>query len=269
MNRLPTPASITIRGLRLLNLAMDEALAAIEASLTARQATRITFVNADCVNIAATDEAYRSNLERTDWVFVDGIGMRIAGRLMAQPIRDNVNGTDLFPLLCESLARSGKRLFLYGARPGVAAAAAIWAQTHYPGLQVAGTEHGYAAPEEAAQIAAKIRASNADVLLVALGAPHQEAWIASHMHASGVTVAIGVGGLFDYYSGRIARAPLWMRRSGLEWLFRLLQEPGRLCRRYVIGNAVFLYRIASDRLRTPAQPFVKTCEQSPKPSITS
>ena len=241
------PASLDIRGIRLLNLAMDEALAAIDAALSARQPTRISFVNADCVNIAAGDPSYREALAGTDWVFIDGIGMRIAGRIMDQPVRDNVNGTDLFPRLCESLAQHGKRLFLYGARPGVAAAAAGWAQARFPGLQIAGTLHGYQ-PGEADTVAV-IRASGADVVLVGLGAPAQEAWIARNHDKTGATVAMGVGGLFDYYSGRIPRAPLWMRRLGLEWLFRLIQEPRRLWRRYVVGNAVFLSRIGIDWLR--------------------
>lgn len=243
------PASLDIRGIRLLNLAMDEALAAIDAALAAGQPTRISFVNADCVNIAAVNAAYREALATTDWVFIDGIGMRIAGRIMHQPVRDNVNGTDLFPRLCQSLEQQGKRLFLYGAQPGVAAAAAGWALARFPALQIAGTLHGYQPAGAEAEAIDAIRASRADVVLVALGAPAQETWIARNLEKTGATVAIGVGGLFDYYSGRIPRAPLWMRRLGLEWLFRLIQEPRRLWRRYVVGNAVFLSRIGIDWLR--------------------
>lgn len=249
MNNLPVPASVTMRGLHFLNLAMDDAINAIEAALVARQPTRIAFVNADCINIAATNRDYRKSMASMDWVFVDGIGMRIAGRLLQQPIRDNVNGTDLFPRLCEVLARNGQRLYLLGARPGLAAATAAWASEHFPGLQIAGTQDGYYAPSDEAHIVANIRASRADVLLVALGAPRQEAWIEKHMAACNTTIAIGVGGLFDYYGGRIPRAPLWMRRIGIEWIFRLLQEPARLGRRYVIGNVVFLLRISQDWIR--------------------
>lgn len=246
---ISVPASVSIHGIRLVNLAMDEVLAAIEAALAACQPTRISFVNADCVNIAAGNASYREALAGTDWVFIDGIGMRIAGKIMDQPVRDNVNGTDLFPRLCESLAQQGKKLFLYGARPGVAAAAAGWAQARYPGLLICGTQDGYHPAQAEPEIVAAIRASNADVVLVALGAPRQEAWIARNMAATGATVALGVGGLFDYYSGRIPRAPVWMRRLNLEWLFRLAQEPGRLWRRYVVGNVVFLGRIGIDWLR--------------------
>lgn len=242
------PASISIRGIRLVNLAMDDALAAIEAALATRQPTRVAFVNADCVNIAANNHVYQKTLADTDWIFIDGIGMRIAGKLIDQPVRDNVNGTDMFPLLCEMLAGQRKKLFLYGARPDVAAAAADWAQARYPLLQIAGVRHGYLGPAEKARTAEVIRDSGADVVLVALGAPHQETWIADNFAATGATVAIGVGGLFDFYSGRISRAPLWMRRAGLEWVFRLIQEPGRMWRRYLVGNAVFLWRVVGDQL---------------------
>ena len=245
----PIPAAIELRGIRLVNLALQEALDAIDGALAARLPTRIAFVNADCANLAARHPDYRDHLAACDWVFVDGSGMRLAGKIMHQPVRDNVNGTDLFPLLCERLASQRQRLFLLGARPGVAAAAAEWAKARFPGLQIAGIRHGYYTPEEEADVLAEIRASRADVVLVAFGAPRQEAWIARHLDDSGATVAIGVGGLFDYYSGRIPRAPLWMRRCGIEWIFRLIQEPGRLWRRYLAGNAIFLWRVGLDRFR--------------------
>jgi N-acetylglucosaminyldiphosphoundecaprenol N-acetyl-beta-D-mannosaminyltransferase len=243
------PAGIEIRGLRLLNLALEDAVAAIESAVLGGSQTRVAFVNADCVNIAANDETYRQRLAAMDWVFVDGIGMRIAGRLLNQPVRDNVNGTDLFPQLCEALARHGRSLYLLGGRPGVAEAAADWARTHFPGLHIAGSHDGYFAAGDTGLVVAGIRETRPDVLLVAMGVPLQETWIAHHATATGATVTLGVGGLFDYYSGRIPRAPLWMRRLGLEWLFRLLQEPGRLWRRYLVGNVVFLARIGRDWLR--------------------
>jgi len=246
VSTLTVPASIEIRGLRLLNLSLEESIAAVEAAVLARLPTRVAFVNADCVNIAARDPDYRHQLGEMDWVFVDGIGMRLAGRLLDQPVRDNVNGTDLFPLLCEALAKYGRSLYLLGGRPGVAAAAAAWAQESYPGLNIAGTHDGYFDPTDSSQVAAVIRASGADVLLVAMGAPRQEAWMGNYAADAGASVTLGVGGLFDYYSGRIPRAPAWMRSLSLEWVFRLIQEPRRLWRRYLVGNAVFLARIGRD-----------------------
>lgn len=254
MGTAAVPARLEMFGLGLLNLDRDASLAAIEAALAANEPKRIAFVNADCINLGARDPEYRRQLARMDWVFIDGIGMRIAGRLLGQQVRDNVNGTDLFPPLCAALARDGRRLYLLGARPGVAAAAAEWAVARFPGLQIAGCRDGYFAADEEATIVEEIRRAHTDVLLVALGAPRQEAWIDRNAIACGTTIAIGVGGLFDYYSGRIPRAPRWMRRAGLEWLFRLIQEPGRLWRRYLVGNFIFLARACVALLRPPACP---------------
>jgi len=237
-----------ISGIRLLNLSMDNLLDAIASALHRRCATRIAFVNPDCVNIAARDGLYRQTLDGFDWVCADGIGMKIAGSLLGRPVRQNLNGTDLFPRLCAALAASGRSLYLLGARPGVAESVAQWAVAHHPRLRIAGTSSGYFSPHEEPALLQQIRAAGADVLLVALGAPRQELWLARNLEASGATVGMGVGGLFDFYSGRIPRAPLWLREIGGEWIYRLLQEPGRMWRRYLVGNWVFLFRIVVEKL---------------------
>ena len=237
-----------ISGIRLVNLSMENLLDATLAALGLGVRTRIAFVNPDCVNIAARDAGYRRALGNSDWVCADGIGMKIAGTLLGQPIRQNLNGTDLFPRLCAALAASGHSLYLLGARPGVAAAAAQWAVERYPGLRIAGTRSGYFSAAEEDAVLAGIRAARADVLLVAMGAPRQELWLERNLEASGAIVGMGVGGLFDFYSGRIPRAPLWLREIGGEWIYRLIQEPGRMWRRYLVGNWVFLFRIIADRL---------------------
>ena len=239
-----------IAGIRLLNLAMDDVLAATSAALKRRVRIRVAFVNADCVNIAARDAAYRSCLKASDWVCSDGIGMKIAGHILGRKIRDNVNGTDLFPRLCAELARSGHSVYLLGARRGVAAGAVQWASARYPGLRIAGTRSGYFSSAEEPGVIESIRAARPDVLLVAMGAPRQEKWLHMHLEATGATVGIGVGGLFDFYSGRIPRAPLWLRKLGGEWIYRLLQEPGRMWRRYLVGNFVFLSRIVAEKAAT-------------------
>jgi N-acetylglucosaminyldiphosphoundecaprenol N-acetyl-beta-D-mannosaminyltransferase len=240
-------AAETISGIRLLNLGMDELVDAILAALHRRVVTRVAFVNPDCVNIAARNPRYRALLARTEWVCPDGIGMKIAGRVLDRPIRQNLNGTDLFPRLCAALAASGHRLYLLGARPGVAEAVARWAQGRHPGLAVAGWRSGYFQPAQADAVLADIRNSKADVLLVAMGVPLQEAWMRENLGRSGAVVGIGVGGLFDFYGGRIPRAPLWLREIGGEWLYRLLQEPRRMWRRYLLGNVTFLWRIGQER----------------------
>lgn len=245
---LQSAASLSIQGIRLDNLTMADALAAIQAALARRTPVKIAFVNADCVNLAARDAAYREALAAMHWVFIDGIGMRIAGWMLGQPVRANVNGTDLFPQLCAELAAGRRRVFLLGAKPGVAAAAARWASQRYPGLVIAGTRDGYFEPARSGEVADLIRTAATDVLLVAMGAPRQELWIQQYAGRCGAPVTLGVGGLFDYYSGNIPRAPRWMRRAGLEWVHRLRQEPKRLWRRYLLGNWTFLARIAGQVL---------------------
>ena len=241
---LAQPDSVAIFGIRLDNLTMPEALDWVMAASAPGQAPRqLAFVNADCLNIAWRDPAYSATLRAADRVFADGIGLRIAGRMLGFALRDNVNGTDMFPLLCEAAAGSGRSLYLLGARPGIAAAAAEAMRRRFPGLMIAGARDGYFTANEEDAVIDAINRSGAAILLVALGAPRQEQWIARHRAGLAPPVAMGVGGLFDFYSGRIRRAPPWMRETGLEWVYRLLQEPGRMWRRYIIGNPVFLYRV--------------------------
>lgn len=244
--RAPSP-ELRLLGCRADNLTMAEAIGTIVTRIRRRESTRVAFVNADCLNLAVQRPAYRVALDTADLVLVDGVGMRIAGRLLGRPVRDNVNGTDLFPGLCGALEPFGARVFLLGAAPGVAERVCDWIGDRFPGIQVVGCQHGYYAPEESAEVVEAIRDARPDLLLVAFGAARQEPWLAHNLAATGATVGIGVGGLFDFFSGRIPRAPVWMRRAGLEWVFRLYQEPRRLWRRYLVGNATFLLRVLQVR----------------------
>lgn len=219
-----------------------------------RLATSIAFLNAHCVNVASRSPEYRAALAGMDRVFADGIGVRLAARTAGVELQDNVNGTDLFPVLCREAARAGTGLYLLGAREGIAAAAADRMQAEIPGLVISGTHQGYLADAEAeARAIDSINASGAGILLVAIGVPAQELWIARNRHRLATPVVLGVGGLFDYYSGRIPRAPVALRRAGLEWAWRLAVEPRRLARRYLLGNLEFMIRLAWIRLMAPAE----------------
>jgi N-acetylglucosaminyldiphosphoundecaprenol N-acetyl-beta-D-mannosaminyltransferase len=248
------PDNFEILNVPIHNLTMSEAVEQIVSLAHGRSAIQLCFVNADCVNIAYRDSAYRKILTRAEIVLADGIGIRIAGRVLNCHIRENVNGTDLFPILCGAIRDGGLKLYLLGGRPGVPEAVAAWAKEHYPGLQIAGTRHGYFSADEEAGILEAIRQSGADVLLVAFGVPRQEQWIAKWKETSGAKVSIGVGGLFDFYSGRIPRAPIWMRELGMEWFYRFIQEPGRMWKRYFIGNAIFLFRVFRAQQTSPGFP---------------
>lgn len=249
---LPVPPRLDFFGVPIVNTTMDEAVnwIAAQAALAPNpspteqgEKALLAFVNPDCLNIAYTHDRYRTVLQQAARVLPDGIGVKIGGRMRGLGLAANVNGTDLFPRLCERATRDGFSLFLLGARPGVAEGVAGNMRARYPGLMIAGTQHGYFGPDEEDAVIARINTSGAGVLLVAFGVPRQELWLADHHDALTPPVRMGVGGLFDFYSGRIPRAPLWLREIGLEWVWRLAQEPGRMWRRYILGNPLFLYRV--------------------------
>lgn len=244
-----TPSServISLFGLDVMDTTVDEAARWIVECALAGERRQVSFLNADCVNIMHRNPAYQEALEKSDRIFADGIGVRLAARLAGYSLKDNVNGTDLFPVLCRHAARSGAGVFLFGAREGRAEAAGENMRRANPGLTIAGCHHGYIKDAEAeAQVIDAINQSGADILLVALGAPSQELWIARNREKLRPAVILGVGGLFDYYSGSVARAPMLIRKLSMEWVWRLAMEPRRLARRYIIGNAEFLMRVGS------------------------
>jgi N-acetylglucosaminyldiphosphoundecaprenol N-acetyl-beta-D-mannosaminyltransferase len=250
-----TPSSKTpsgrcdLFGIPIQNTTMEDAIALIQQRLNRDEPTRISFVNADCINIATRNGEYHHALQTSSLVFADGIGMRLAGSLLGNPIRENVNGTDMFPRLCQQLQHTGKRIYLLGAKPGTAERVASWMKQRYPGVDVCGTQDGYFDEEEEARVIRRIKEARTDLLLVAFGAPRQELWIRRCLEETGARVAIGVGGLFDFYGGNVQRAPSWMREIGLEWIYRLYQEPSRMWKRYLIGNWFFLARTLVLKIR--------------------
>jgi N-acetylglucosaminyldiphosphoundecaprenol N-acetyl-beta-D-mannosaminyltransferase len=248
------PSRIQLVDVTFDNLGMNEAVERIRGMLDGTQTRQVSFVNPACVNIAAGHRGYRRVLARAALVLPDGIGTKIGSDLLGTPLKQNVNGTDLFLPLCDMLQARGASVFLLGGQAGVAEQVAAQMAQRWPALRVAGLRHGFFSVAEEGEVAAQVRASGADVLLVARGVPAQDLFIDRYLPQLGVRVAMGVGGLFDFVSGRISRAPNWMRETGLEWIWRLLQEPGRMWQRYLIGNFTFLCRVLLQRagLRQPA-----------------
>lgn len=213
------------------------------------------FVNAHCVNVAAQDAAYARLLGTAPCLFADGAGMSIAARMHGMRLQHNVNGTDLFPVLCAAAARAEVPIALLGARPGVAEQCARRMQSQCPALRVAWTGHGYLTAGEEELHLQRLNVSGAGILFVAKGVPVQEHWIAAHRDRVAAPVLLGVGALFDFYSGAMRRAPRVVRQLQAEWVYRLLQEPGRLSRRYLLGNPAFLARTL--RWRATGQALVR------------
>lgn len=209
---------------------------------------RVVYVNAHTLNLCSVDAEYRRVICESSVVLNDGIGVELAARIQRTTFPENLNGSDFNPRILELAAERGWKVFLLGGRPGVADQAATKLQASIDGLQVAGTRDGYFGRSQDADVAAAVKASRADVLVVAMGNPLQERWLADNLDATGCRIGVGVGAFLDFVVGVQKRAPLWMNRWGIEWVWRLAQEPRRMWRRYVVGNPVFLARVLRARL---------------------
>ncbi|HSQ00664.1 MAG TPA: WecB/TagA/CpsF family glycosyltransferase [Candidatus Dormibacteraeota bacterium] len=226
-------------------LDFDQAVERIRAMLRAGTPHQVVLANAHTLDCAWSDPSYGDILRSAALVLRDGVGVELAAALAGRRLPHNFVGTDFAPALLERLAQPEVRVFLYGAAPGVAETAGRVLRARCPGIVVVGTHHGY---QNGGDVISEIRAARPDVLLVALGNPRQERWIAQHLHELGVPVAIGVGALFDYLAGHVPRAAAWVRRARSEWLYRFAVEPRRLWRRYLIGNSRFLWAVAKELL---------------------
>ena len=239
------PDKLNYLGVTIHNHTISSALNSILNTVSNKAKAKYAFVNPDCLNKAFVDSTYKDSLNKMDCVFADGSGLQLAARVLGDRIKANVNGTDLFPLLCQQCVDNNHSIYLLGAREGIASKVAFNMQERFPGLNVVGHRNGYFSKDEDSAVVDDINASGADIVFVAFGAPRQEAWMSEHREALQAPVVMGVGGLFDFFSGRISRSPKVLQDLGLEWIWRLLQEPQRMWRRYILGNPLFLYRVWS------------------------
>ena len=208
-------------------LTLDEAEERADALLRARRGGYIVTANPEIVLHSRDDAAYAAAVNGADLVLADGVGDLYAARILGTPLPERVAGSDLTPRLLSRLAERGGSVFLYGARPGVAERAGEALRSACPGLRIAGTENGYISDETALFTA--LDKEQPDLLLLGLGVPRQELWMARNRQRTNA-VMIGVGGLLDVFAGDIPRAPEAWQRLGLEWLYRLLREPKRIKR---------------------------------------
>lgn len=244
-----TAPGITVAGIPVANLTEDEAITTINDLIADGRSHYAAVVNAAKIVAANRDQALKQDLINADIVTADGMSVVWASRVLGQPLKQRVAGIDLFERLVEHAAQRGLSVYFLGAREqSVRGVTALFANK-YPALRIAGCRDGYFDSSEERSVCEGIRQSGADLLFVAMGSPKQERWIASNLGRTGVRFAMGVGGSFDHLSGLVRRAPRWMQRSGLEWLYRLVREPGRLWHRYLIGNTAFIWLILRQRLR--------------------
>jgi len=235
---------VAILGVAVDNLTMDEVLNAVEEKIAEGGFHQIATANADFLIKSIHDEELYETLTRCDLVLADGMPLVWASRLLGTGLKERVAGAALVPQLARLSARRGYRIFLLGADEESSAGTAAWMERNYPGVRIAGRycpRHSPLEEMDHEEILSRIEEARPDILLVAFGNPKQEKWLTMHRQRLEVPVCIGVGGSFDFLSGKTSRAPSWMQHSGMEWLHRTMQDPSRLAKRY-LSNAVGLLR---------------------------
>lgn len=247
MPRLAT-AHLPALGLDMVDASTDQAI----FHLLSPGRRRAFFMNAHCCNMRRRDPEYRRAVSAADVLLPDGIGIELAAKMTGHKLTENLNGTDLVPALMKRAAKMGKSVYLFGGAPGTADAAANRLIHTIPNLRIAGTRDGFAGAADEGAVIADINESGADIVLVALGVPVQENWLHKNADLLDASLTLAVGALFDFLAGTVVRAPRFIRRARMEWVWRLAQEPRRLANRYLAGNLTFLVHAAKNGIfQTP------------------
>jgi N-acetylglucosaminyldiphosphoundecaprenol N-acetyl-beta-D-mannosaminyltransferase len=231
---------IEILGCKLDVLDAGDAASRIMAFAREGAGAQVVTLGTEMVVYAQKDERFRQVVNASALSLCDTVGVLSVARRRGADLHERVTGIDLVERLCAQAAREELPVYFFGGAEGAAADAAAIMEARCPGLIVAGTRNGFFSEEEVPGIVAEIRASGAKLLFVGLGSPRQEFWLSEHLRETGAGAAIGVGGSFDVLGGRVARAPHLMRRFGLEWFYRLLQEPHRWRRQLALPYFVWL-----------------------------
>jgi len=245
--RLPT---VDFLGMPLVRCTTGEFVGALVAATAERDRAAplfVTYLNAWCTDIAARDAAYSAVLHSADAVYADGQAVVWASRFLGDPVPERVNAADFIADFCRAAARAELRLYLVGSAEGVAAAAADSLKQQVSGLKIVGAEHGHFDDGGEAAVA-RIATAAPDMVILGMGVPLQEKWAWANRARLNTRAIWCVGAMFEYHGGARARAPVWVRNAGMEWLFRLALEPARLWHRYLVGNARFVARVARARL---------------------
>lgn len=245
---------VNICGVEIDRYGMDEVVNIIVQHIfSSMTAEYVVTPNAHHIAMLQKNARFREVYQNAFLVVPDGVPLLWAARFLGTPLKERVNGTDLFEKLCAVAAQENLRVFLLGGRSGAAEQAKQKLQQKYPDLQVVGIyspPYGFELDKaELEQISAKIQAANPHLLFVGLGAPKQEFWMYDHYQELGVPISVGIGVSFELVGDIVKRAPKWMQKVGMEWFFRLLVEPRRLWKRYLIGNIFFIWLVLKQRFR--------------------
>ena len=242
---------------RMHSITMADTVSAIKSRLFEKKFTQHVVVNvAKLVNMQK-DPQLKASVESCDIINIDGIGVVLGARLLGEKVPERVAGVDLFEELLEMAEREQFSIFLLGATDNVVAETARRVQDKYPRLPLAGFHHGYFFNKECGEgeeaVVERIKASGARMLFVAITSPKKENFINKWQNQLGVDFVMGVGGTFDVVAGKVSRAPLWMQKYGLEWFYRVIQEPRRMWKRYLITNTKFAWLLLKARILLKAR----------------
>ncbi len=232
--------TFTILGVPIHRIDMAEAMAQMDTFIQEGTPHHVVTADASMIVMAQEDPELKAIIGRAALVTPDGAGLLWAAKRQKTPLKERVSGVVLVEKLCALSPERGYRLFFFGAAPGVAEQAASQMRAKYPGVQIVGTRDGFFSAEQTPTLLAEIREAQPHILCLALGIPKQEKFIAEHGKALGVPIMMGVGGTFDVLSGNLKRAPLWMQRLNLEWLWRLLQNPSKISKVKLLPRFVML-----------------------------
>lgn len=246
-----TPVS-DLFGISVAAVTMEDVLPMVDAAVAERRPFQIGVVNAAKVVNMQRDPRLREDVLASDIVLADGMSLVWASRLVGRPLPERVAGIDLMFRLLERAAEKGHRVFCLGATGDVLDAAVASFRARYPTLVIAGTQHGYFSVADEPRVAQAIAASRADIVFIAMTSPRKEQFLAQWSRVLDVPVWHGVGGSFDVAAGKVERAPVLWQRLGLEWLYRVKQEPRRLWKRYLVTNTIFVRMLFREWLRRPA-----------------
>ena len=239
---------VNILGVGVDSVTMQEALDRVESFFEERRPVIVATANAEMLMRATHDEELKDILNAAELVVPDGAGTVWAAHHLGHDMPERVAGYDLAQELMKRAPVKGRRIYFFGSAPGVADKAKAKAEKLYPGIQIVGTRNGYFKEPDEAQIIADIKAAKPDLLLAALGVPKQEKWLAKYKDELNVPVSIGVGGTFDVMAGVMKRAPKWMQRAKLEWLFRAMLQPKRAGR--LISLPKFVLKVHSSKQKS-------------------
>ena len=221
-------------------LSMDETVAEVEGIVERGVPTQHVVINASKVNLMEADPQLREIVNACPLINADGASIVMAAKELGVPLAERVTGIDLFLRLVELAAKKGWGIYLFGAKEEVVQKVGQIFEEAFPGIRIVGRRNGYFSEEEEPAIVAEMAASGADLMFVAFSSPKKEYWVHKYLDQVGVPFVMGVGGSFDVVAGVTDRAPQWMQDHGLEWFYRFVQEPRRLWKRYVVGNAKFV-----------------------------